>query len=68
MTTDDRIGRYVEAATAGLNADRELRLDVQAELRSHLEERLKEEETAAVHARQDKPAEAGTPNCSESRL
>lgn len=47
MATDDRMERYVAAATAGLKPDRELQLDVQAELRAHLEDRLKDEATAA---------------------
>ncbi len=37
---DDRIEQYLDAATSGLADDRELQLDVRAELRSHIEERL----------------------------
>ncbi|MFA5203652.1 MAG: hypothetical protein WC708_04525 [Lentisphaeria bacterium] len=47
MSTDKRIENYLAAATAGLRGDRELELDVQAELRSHLEERLADAAAAA---------------------
>lgn len=39
MTEPNRFTEFLQAATAGLKKDRELQLDVQAELRSHLEER-----------------------------
>ena len=51
MSTDKRIENYLAAATAGLHADRELELDVQAELRSHLEERLADAGTGAAATR-----------------
>ena len=40
MSTDERIERYLAAATAGLRADRELELEAQAKLRSQIEAQL----------------------------
>jgi hypothetical protein len=42
------IEKFLETASAGLAGDRELQLDVQAELRSHLEERLRDAEDAGL--------------------
>ena len=39
MEREERIRAFLETATAGLADDRELQLDVQAELRAHLEDR-----------------------------
>ena len=39
MADPNRFTEFLQAATAGLKKDRELQLDVQAELQSHLEER-----------------------------
>jgi len=44
MNAPRRSDEFVQAATAGLKHDPELRLDVQAELRSHLAERQREAE------------------------
>ena len=42
MTNNTNLEKYLSTATAGLEGDRELRLDVQAELRTHLEARLRD--------------------------
>ena len=51
MTTEnERSEQFLSAATAGLKRDRELQLDVQAELRSHIEERRREAEANGLAA------------------
>ena len=42
MPHEERIEQYLDAATAGLTGDRELQMDVRAELRSHIGERMRE--------------------------
>ena len=50
MNETNRTEEFLAAATAGLKHDRELQLDVQAELRSHLEERRSEAEAGGLGA------------------
>ena len=57
MDSDERTGQFLDAATAGLSDDPELRLDVRGELASHIEETAEarvaggdSEEEARAHA------------------
>ena len=40
MQQEEQIAQYLDAATAGLEPDRELQMDVRAELRSHIDARI----------------------------
>lgn len=57
MAHDERSDAYLDAATAGLRDDRELQLDVRAELASHLEERRRDAEGRGLSS-DDAAAEA----------
>jgi hypothetical protein len=48
MNENQPIEKFLETASAGLAGDRELQLDVQAELRSHLDERLRDAKEAGL--------------------
>lgn len=50
MNHNPHTEEFLTAATAGLRHDRELQLDAQAELRSHLDERRREAEAAGLAA------------------